>query len=97
MANKLRALAEVTKIETSEEYQVDADGKTEWGKPKVRYTESTLTILQNNQKIRGTFTVRQLLVIGCIYEIFINLDDHLKVIDETEVINFPDRPRITES
>ena len=93
---KVQVFAHVTKVEEKKEHPLKPDGiNREWLKPQIPYIETTLTILDNKEKLVGTITVREALGFGTIHKIFINIDDPMQVVDS--VTDIPSEDTIPAS
>lgn len=73
---KIALRCEVSKVEKKNEYNYSTYKNNE-------YTTSDLKILQNNDKITGTVSLQGDLGFGNIYQILIDLDNPLEVVQKT--------------
>ena len=83
---KLEVLCQVTKLEACERYQ-NKPGSTDldYSKPKLPYTKSTLTILDNDKGLEGYFMIDQQLRFGQILSLVLDTSEEIQVVKEIPV------------
>lgn len=71
---------QVTEVALKSDYAKKPNGLTDYDR-KIEYFDSTLSVLDNAQHIRGTLILRERLEIGSIHELIIDTDSPEQVVE----------------